>query len=109
MKLLSKKTLLILAIIGSMVLIGDFVLYFGMGVISWKTFDTMASLSGILTIISTVLYFYSPNETGTSLKDSRDAQGEWFSRTRESSLFEAASALIVIITWAIAIATGKWN
>ena len=38
MKLLSKKTLLILAIIGSMVLIGDFVLYFGMGVISWKTF-----------------------------------------------------------------------
>ena len=107
MKQLNKKTLLILAIIGLMVLIGDFVLYFGMGVISWKTFDITASISGVLAIISTVLYFYIPNETETPLKDSRVARGGWFSRTRESSLFEAASALIVIITWAIAIATDK--
>ena len=104
MKLMNKKTLLILAIIGSMVLIGDFILYFAMGVISEKAFDITAKLSGVLAIVSAV-FFLAPNEKGIDLKNSRQAEGIRLQRTKESTLFEATAALIVIITWLIAIAT----
>lgn len=104
--LMNKKMLLIFAVIGLMVLIGDFILHFA-GAINWKTFDITASISGVYAIISIVLYFYIPNKTETPLKDSRNAPRGWFLRTKESFLFEAAAALIVIVTWVIAIATHK--
>ena len=104
MKPINKKTLIWIAALGAMVLIADIILFFALEAISGTAFGVTAILSAPFAIIP-LLFLYAPDEMEVIIKGSILDHDGWLPRTKESTLFEAASALILIITWVIAYAT----
>ena len=101
MKLPGRKTLLIIAVIGTMALIADCILFFAAEAISGTAFGVTALISAPLAVIPFLL-LYAPDEMEEIWKDSGFVKRNWLPRTKESTLFEAASAIILIIAWVIA-------
>lgn len=104
MKRIDRKTLLIMAVLGTIVLVADIVLFFALEAISGTAFGITALISAPLAVIPFLL-FYAPDEMGEIWKDSDFERSNWLPRTKESTLFEAAAALILIILWAIVLAS----
>lgn len=104
MKPINKKTLIWIAALGAMVLIADIILFFALEAINGTAFGVTAILSAPFAIIP-LLFLYAPAEMEVVMKGSILDKNGWLPRTKESTLFEAASALILIITWVIAYAT----
>ena len=104
MKRIDRKTLLIMAVLGTIVLVADIVLFFALEAISGTAFGITALISAPRAVIPFLL-FYAPDEMKSIWKDSDFERSNWLPRTKESTLFEAATALILIILWAIVLAS----
>lgn len=97
---MNKEALKIIAIIGIIVLLTDAILFFALGLISGTVFGITALISAPLAIIPFLL-IYAPDEVAEIWKDSNLASSNWLPRTKESTMFEVASAFILIISWVI--------
>lgn len=104
MKPINKKTLISVAVLGSIVLIADIILFFALEAISGTAFGITALLSAPFAIIP-LMFLFAPAEMEVFLKDSMIVKNGWLTRTKESTMFEIASALILICAWIIALAT----
>lgn len=104
MKPINKKMLISVAVLGSIVLIADIILFFALEAISGTAFGITALLSAPFAIIP-LMFLFAPAEMEVFLKDSMIVKNGWLPRTKESTLFEIASALILICAWIIALAT----
>lgn len=107
MKPNNKIALLIATAIGTTVLIADFIMFFAMEAISGTAFGVTALISAPIAIIS-ALCLIAPEEMRAQWKNWENAnlpkQG-FLPRTKESTTFEVASAIILACAWVITLAT----
>ena len=105
MRPIIKKTLLIIAVISAIVLIADFMaLFLARETINGTVFGIIALISGPLAIIP-ALFLIAPKEMGVLMEQNNIASRGFLPRTKESTLFEIASALIIVCMWVIALAS----
>ena len=103
MKPTNRKIWLTVAIVAAIVLIADFILLLAVGAISGTVFGITALISGPLAIIP-MMFLIAPDEMKKQLNNADIARQGFLPRTKESTLFEVASAFILIVSWIVAIA-----
>ena len=103
MKPTNRKIWLTVAIVAAIVLIADFILLLAFGAISGTVFGITALISGPLAIIP-MMFLIAPDEMKEALSNANIAQLGFLPRTKESTMFEIASAFILIASWIVAIA-----
>ena len=104
MKPTNRKIWLTVAIIAAIVLVADFILLFlAPEVISGTVFGITALISGPLAILP-MMFLIAPDEMNKQLNNANIARHGFLPRTKESTLFEIASALIIAAAWIIALA-----
>ena len=103
MKPTNRKIWLTVAIIAGIVLIADFILLLADGAISGTVFGITALISGPLAIIPT-MFLIAPDEMKKQWNNADIARQGFLPRTKEATLFEVASAFILIASWIVAIA-----
>ena len=103
MKPTNRKIWLTVAIVAAIVLIADFILLLAFGAISGTVFGITALISGPLAIIP-MMFLIAPDEMKKQWNNADIARQGFFPRTKESTVFEIASAFILIASWAVAIA-----
>ena len=103
MKPTNRKIWLTVAIVAAIVLIADFILLLAFGAISGTVFGITALISGPLAIIP-MMFLIAPDEMKKQWNNADIARQGFLPRTKESSVFEIASAFILIASWAVAIA-----
>ena len=103
MKPTNRKIWLTVAIVAAIVLIADFILFLAAGAISGTVFGITALISGPLAIIP-MMFLIAPDEMKEALSNANIAQLGFLPRTKESTMFEIASAFILIASWIVAIA-----
>ncbi len=103
MKPTNRKIWLTVAIVAAIVLIADFILLLAVGAISGTVFGITALISGPLAIIP-MMFLIAPDEMEKQWNNADIARQGFLPRTKESTLFEVASAFILIASWIVAIA-----
>ena len=103
MKPTNRKIWLTVAIVAAIVLIADFILLLAFGAISGTVFGITALISGPLAIIP-MMFLIAPEEMKKQWNNADIARQGFLPRTKESTVFEIASAFILIASWAVAIA-----
>ena len=103
MKPTNRKIWLTVAIVAAIVLIADFILLLAFGAISGTVFGITALISGPLAIIP-MMFLIAPDEMKKQWNNADIARQGFFPRTKESTVFEIASAFILIASWVVAIA-----
>ena len=103
MKPTNRKIWLTVAIVAAIVLIADFILLLAVGAISGTVFGITALISGPLAIIP-MMFLIAPDEMKKQWNNADIARHGFLPRTKESTLFEVASAFILIASWIVAIA-----
>ena len=103
MKPTNRKIWLTVAIVAAIVLIADFILLLAVGAISGTVFGITALISGPLAIIP-MMFLIAPDEMKKQWNNADIARQGFLPRTKESTLFEVASAFILIASWIVAIA-----
>ena len=103
MKSTNRKIWLTVAIVAAIVLIADFILLLAVGAISGTVFGITALISGPLAIIP-MMFLIAPDEMEKQWNNADIARQGFLPRTKESTLFEVASAFILIASWIVAIA-----
>ena len=103
MKPTNRKIWLTVAIVAAIVLIADFILLLTVGAISGTVFGITALISGPLAIIP-MMFLIAPDEMEKQWNNADIARHGFLPRTKESTLFEVASAFILIASWIVAIA-----
>ena len=103
MKPTNRKIWLTVAIVAAIVLIADFILLLAFGAISGTVFGITALISGPLAIIP-MMFLIAPDEMEKQWNNADIARHGFLPRTKESTLFEIASAFILIASWVVAIA-----
>ena len=103
MKPINKKILLAVAFISTIVLVADFILFFAAGAISGTVFGITALISAPLSIVP-MMFLIAPDEMKEQFNNANIARLGFLPRTKESTLFEVASALLLVGTWIIALA-----
>ena len=103
MKSTNRKIWLTVAIVAAIVLIADFILFLAAGAISGTVFGITALISGPLAIIP-MMFLIAPDEMEKQWNNADIARHGFLPRTKESTLFEVASAFILIASWIVAIA-----
>ena len=103
MKPTNKKNLLTVAILATIVLVADFILFLAAEAISGTVFGITALISAPLSIVP-MMFLIAPDEMREGLNNANIARRGFLPRTKESTLFEMASALIVFASWVIALA-----
>ena len=103
MKPTNRKIWLTVAIVAAIVLIADFILLLAVGAISGTVFGITALISGPLAIIP-MMFLIAPDEMEKQWNNADIARHGFLPRTKESTLFEVASAFILIASWIVAIA-----
>ena len=103
MKPTNRKIWLTVAIVAAIVLIADFILLLAFGAISGTVFGITALISGPLAIIP-MMFLIAPDEMKKQWNNADIARQGFLPRTKESTVFEIASAFILIASWAVAIA-----
>ena len=103
MKPTNRKIWLTVAIVAAIVLIADFILLLAFGAISGTVFGITALISGPLAIIP-MMFLIAPDEMKKQWNNADIARQGFLPRTKESTLFEVASAFILIASWIVAIA-----
>ena len=103
MKPTNRKIWLTVAIVAAIVLIADFILFLAAGAISGTVFGITALISGPLAIIP-MMFLIAPDEMKKQWNNADIARQGFFPRTKESTVFEIASAFILIASWVVAIA-----
>lgn len=103
MKPTNRKIWLTVAIVATIVLIADFILLLAVGAISGTVFGITALISGPLAIIP-MMFLIAPDEMKKQWNNADIARQGFLPRTKESTLFEVASAFILIASWIVAIA-----
>lgn len=103
MKPTNRKIWLTVAIVAAIVLIADFILLLAFGAISGTVFGITALISGPLAIIP-MMFLIAPDEMKKQWNNADIARQGFLPRTKEATLFEVASAFILIASWAVAIA-----
>ena len=103
MKPTNRKIWLTVAIVAAIVLIADFILFLAAGAISGTVFGITALISGPLAIIP-MMFLIAPDEMEKQWNNADIARHGFLPRTKESTLFEVASAFILIASWIVAIA-----
>ena len=103
MKPTNRKIWLTVAIVAAIVLIADFILLLAYGAISGTVFGITALISGPLAIIP-MMFLIAPDEMKKQWNNADIARQGFLPRTKESTVFEIASAFILIASWAVAIA-----
>jgi hypothetical protein len=103
MKPTNRKIWLTVAIVAAIVLIADFILLLAVGAISGTVFGITALISGPLAIIP-MMFLIAPDEMEKQWNNADIARQGFLPRTKESTVFEIASAFILIASWAVAIA-----
>ena len=103
MKPTNRKIWLTVAIVATIVLIADFILLLAVGAISGTVFGITALISGPLAIIP-MMFLIAPDEMEKQWNNADIARHGFLPRTKESTLFEVASAFILIASWIVAIA-----
>ncbi len=103
MKPTNRKIWLTVAIVAAIVLIIDFILLLAVGAISGTVFGITALISGPLAIIP-MMFLIAPDEMEKQWNNADIARHGFLPRTKESTLFEVASAFILIASWIVAIA-----
>ena len=103
MKPTNKKILLTVAILATIVLVADFILFLAAEAISGTVFGITALISGPLAIIP-MMFLIAPDEMKKQWNNADIARQGFFPRTKESTVFEIASAFILIASWVVAIA-----
>ena len=103
MKPTNRKIWLTVAIVAAIVLIADFILLLAFGAISGTVFGITALISGPLAIIP-MMFLIAPDEMKKQWNNADIARQGFLPRTKESTVFEIASAFILIASWVVAIA-----
>jgi hypothetical protein len=103
MKPTNRKIWLTVAIVAAIVLIADFILLLAFGAISGTVFGITALISGPLAIIP-MMFLIAPDEMKKQWNNADIARQGFLPRTKEATLFEVASAFILIASWGVAIA-----
>ena len=103
MKPTNRKIWLTVSIVAAIVLIADFILLLAVGAISGTVFGITALISGPLAIIP-MMFLIAPDEMEKQWNNADIARHGFLPRTKESTLFEVASAFILIASWIVAIA-----
>lgn len=103
MKPTNRKIWLTVAIVAAIVLIADFILLLAVGAISGTVFGITALISGPLAIIP-MMFLIAPDEMEKQWNNADIARHGFLPRTKESTMFEVASAFILIASWIVAIA-----
>ncbi len=103
MKPTNRKIWLTVAIVAAIVLIADFILLLAVGAISGTVFGITALISGPLAIIP-MMFLIAPDEMEKQWNNADIARQGFLPRTKEATLFEVASAFILIASWIVAIA-----
>ena len=103
MKPTNRKIWLTVAIVAAIVLIADFILLLAFGAISGTVFGITALISGPLAIIP-MMFLIAPDEMKKQWNNADIARQGFLPRTKEATLFEVASAFILIASWIVAIA-----
>ncbi len=103
MKPTNRKIWLTVAIVAAIVLIADFILLLAFRAISGTVFGITALISGPLAIIP-MMFLIAPDEMEKQWNNADIARHGFLPRTKESTLFEIASAFILIASWVVAIA-----
>ena len=103
MKPTNRKIWLTVAIVAAIVLIADFILLLAYGAISGTVFGITALISGPLAIIP-MMFLIAPDEMKKQWNNADIARQGFLPRTKESTVFEIASAFILIASWVVAIA-----
>ena len=103
MKPTNRKIWLTVAIVAAIVLIADFILLLAYGAISGTVFGITALISGPLAIIP-MMFLIAPDEMKKQWNNADIARQGFVPRTKESTVFEIASAFILIASWVVAIA-----
>ena len=103
MKPTNRKIWLTVAIVAAIVLIADFILLLAVGAISGTVFGITALISGPLAIIP-MMFLIAPDEMEKQWNNADIARHGFLPRTKESTVFEIASAFILIASWIVAIA-----
>lgn len=100
----SNKTILIaIASIATIVLVADFILLLVTESISGTVFGITALISAPLAIIP-LMFLIAPDEMKEQFENANIARHGFLPRTKESTLFELASALILVCSWVIVLA-----
>jgi len=103
MKPINKKILIAVAFIATIVLVTDCILFFAAEAISGTAFGITALISAPLSIVP-IMFLIAPGEMKEQFNNANIARLGFLPRTKESSLFEAASALLLVSAWIIALA-----
>ena len=103
MKPTNRKIWLTVAIVAAIVLIADFILLLAVGAISGTVFGITALISGPLAIIP-MMFLIAPDEMKKQWNNTDIARQGFLPRTKEATLFEVASAFILVASWIVAIA-----
>ena len=103
MKPTNKKIILTVAILATIVLVADFILFLAAEAISGTVFGITALISAPLSIVP-MMFLIAPGEMREAVNNSNFARQGILPRTKESTLFEAASALILVASWVIVLA-----
>lgn len=99
----NKIILLAVASIATIVLVADFILFFAAESVSGTVFGITALISAPLSIIP-LMFLTAPDEMKEQFENANIARNGFLPRTRESTLFELASALILVCSWVIVLA-----
>lgn len=103
MKQSNKIILLAVAGIATIVLVADFILFLAAESISGTVFGVTALISAPLSIVP-LMFLIAPDEMRKQFDNANIAKQGFLPRTRESTLFELASALILVCSWVIVLA-----
>ena len=102
-----KSALTLFAIIEAIILI-PLILLLGMGKMSNVTFALALFTLLFLSLATVVFILYKYPATGAEKKEGFDPDSVEVRRTREGTIFEAITGIIVFAAWAIALATHRF-
>ena len=103
MKQSNKMILLAVSGIATIVLIADFILFLAAESISGTVFGVTALISAPLSIVP-LMFLIAPDEMRKQFENANIARQGFLPRTKESTLFELASALILVCSWVVVLA-----
>lgn len=103
MKQSNKIILLAVAGIATIVLVADFILFLVAKSISGTVFGITALISAPLSIVP-LMFLIAPDEMRKQFDNANIASQGFLPRTRETTLFELASVLILICSWVVVLA-----